>query len=80
MAPLIVVLIGAGIALILVQTGVVTSTRLISAIYAILGGVLGIMILRFIVGPLGPISGIIGAVLGAVILLYFARPKSKGDD
>ena len=81
MPRLIAVLVGSVIAIVLVRTGIVTSSLLLSLAYAALGGILGIMILRFLVGPMGLTGGIIGAVLGAaVILVLLRRAKGAGDD
>ncbi len=74
---LIVVLVGVGIALLLVRSGYVTSELLISGVYGVLGAVLGLMILRYLVGPLGIYGGIVGAGIGAVVLLFLMRRGRK---
>ena len=77
MPYLLVVIAGALIAIVLVRMGVVNSKNLASAGYGVLGGVLGIMVLRFLIGPLGIIGGVIGAIVGAALVLYGARALSK---
>lgn len=80
MPLLIAVLVGGALGLVLVQSGRITSPRLIAGFYAVLGGILGIFILRFVMGGLGPVGAIIGATAGAAILLYAAQSLSGPKD
>ena len=73
MPYLIAIIVAALIAMLLVRLNVVTSSRLMSFGYAVLGGALTVTVLRFFVGPLGPIGVAIGAVIGGAILLFLAR-------
>ena len=80
MLYLIAIVVGGALGLYLVQSGRITSPRLVSGFYAVLGGILGIMILRFLLGGLGPIGAIIGATVGAMILLFAAQQISGPKD
>lgn len=73
-------LIGGVIAIVLVQSGMVTSRRLAAVAYALIGGALGILVLRFAVGGMGLVGGIVGATAGAVLLLYLAKSFGGGED
>lgn len=74
------ILAGTAIAAILVWSGLVTSSRMITAVYGVLGGLLGVIILRFIVGPLGIVGAVIAAAIGAVVLLWVAKKAARSDE
>ena len=73
MPILIAVLLGAALVIVLVRSGLITTPLLLHAAYGVLGGILGIMILRFLIGPLGLAGAIIGALIGGVVILTFVR-------
>ena len=79
MPYLIMAILGGALGLYLVQSGRVTSRRLIGIGYAVIGGLLGIFILRAVVGVLGPVGALIGAVAGAVIVLWIAKQTGPKD-
>ncbi len=80
MPILIAILVGAAIAIVLVRSGLVTARILVATMYSVLGAIIGFMVLRYIIGPLGPVGAGIGAVAGAVVLLFLAqRFSSRGD-
>ena len=62
----VAVLVGAALAILLVRSGIVTVSLLMSLAYGALGGLLGIMLLRFVAGPLGPAGAVIAASDGGV--------------
>ena len=73
MPYLIMAIIGGALGLYLVQTGRVTSRRLVWGMYAVIGALLGIFVLRAVVGAMGPLGALIGATTGAVVLLWLGR-------
>ena len=79
MTYLIMAIIGGALGLYLVHSGRVTTRGLMGAAYAFLGGLLGIFLLRAVLGALGPIGALIGAVTGAVLLLWAARSLDRRD-
>ena len=79
MPMLLIVVAGAAIAIALVWSGAVTRPRLLAAVYAVLGAVLGIVILRFVAGPMGPGGLVVAAAVGAVILLWLVTRSAGGS-
>ncbi len=79
MPYLIMAIIGGALGLYLVRSGRVSTRGLSGGTYAFLGGLLGILILRAVLGVLGPVGALIGAVAGAVLVLWAARALDGGD-
>ena len=76
---LIMAIIGGALGLYLVRSGRVSTRGLSGGTYAFLGGLLGIFVLRAVLGVLGPVGALIGAVAGAVLVLWAAKAMDSGD-
>ncbi len=79
MPYLIMAIIGGALGLYLVRSGRVSTRGMAGGTYAFLGGLLGILVLRAVLGVLGPVGALIGAVAGAVLVLWAAKALDGGD-
>ena len=79
MPYLIMAIIGGALGLYLVRSGRVSTRGLSGGTYAFLGGLLGIFVLRAVLGVLGPVGALIAAVAGAVLVLWAAKALDGGD-